>query len=396
MPTGQSRTGRNAERPGRLTIRQRCGSNHVNGIGQRRSGKGEERGDDHDAHGGVGGPPPGRLPRGSRIGDGMIVTVTPAPGLDRTYTALQFVPGRVNRATSSVVEASGKGVNVSRALAAAGAATVAVLPLGGPEGQQLADLLAADAVPFLAISTDVATRTNTTLAVSGEPTTKMNAPSPALPDRVWAEVEERLGDLLLRNPGAWVLCSGSTPPGADRLPAQLIKLARRFGARSAVDSSGPPLAAVLDSGPDLIAPNHLELAEIVGIDPRSLNPDGHASAAGDLVDMAAGWSAAVARRTGGAVLVTLGASGAVYCDAGGSWHALAPQIVPVNTVGAGDALLAGFLSVAGSVNPEHPATPGGALATAVAWGTSACAMAGTSGDVAAGADVGAVTVRRLT
>lgn len=365
-------------------------------VGERRSGTGEERGADHDARGCVGGRLPGRLPRVSRIENGVIVTVTPAPGLDRTYTALHFVPGQVNRATSSVVEASGKGVNVSRALAAAGVATVAVLPLGGPEGHQLADLLAADAVRFVAIWTDVATRTNTTLAVSGGPTTKMNAPSPKLPDRVWAELTERLGDLLARHPGAWVLCSGSTPPGADRLPAQLIELARRFGARSAVDSSGSALAAALDSGPNLIAPNHLELAEIVGIDPRSLDPDGNDSAAGDLVDMAAGWSATVARRTGGAVLVTLGASGAIYSDAGGSWHALAPPIVPVNTVGAGDALLAGFLSVAGTADAGHPAAPGGALATAVAWGTSACSMAGTSGDVAAGAHVGAVTVRRLS
>jgi len=386
MPTGQSRTGRNAEQTGRRMISRRCGNDHVDRFGERRSGTGQERGADHDAHGFIGGRPPGRLARGSRIGNGVIVTVTPAPGLDRTYTALQFLPGRVNRATSSVVEASGKGVNVSRALAAAGAATVALLPVGGPEGRQLGDLLAAD----------VPTRTNTTLAVNGEPTTKVNAPSLELPDRVWAELRERLGDLLARHPGAWVLCSGSTPPGAERLPAQLIELARRFGARSAVDSSGPALAAALDAGPDLIAPNHVELAEMVGIDPHFLDPDGKDSAAGGLVDMAAGWSASVARRTGGAVLVTLGASGAVYSDAGGSWHAVSPPIVPVNTVGAGDALLAGFLSVAGTAHAGHPAAPGGALATAVAWGTSACAMPSTSGDVAPGANVGTVTVRRLS
>jgi 1-phosphofructokinase len=140
----------------------------------------------------------------------------------------------------------------------------------------------------------------------------------------------------------------------------------------------------------------LELAEMVGVDPHTLDPDGAAAAStATLVEVAADWAGALARRTGGAVLATLGSSGAVYADGLGSWHALAPPIVPVNTVGAGDALLAGFLSVAASSNPGRPADPGGALATAVAWGTAACAMASTSGDVAAGADVDAVHITRL-
>lgn len=324
----------------------------------------------------------------------MIVTVTPAPGLDRTYRASEYVEGRVNRATSSEVEASGKGVNVSRALAAAGCRTVAVLPLGGPEGRHLAELLATDEVPFLAVQTEVPTRTNTTLAVTGHRTTKMNAPSPELPEQTWTEVKQVVGDLLLQHPGAWVLCSGSVPVGADQLPAQLIELARVHQARSAIDSSGGALVAALAARPDLIAPNHLELAELVGVDPHTLDPDGNDSAVSDqdLVALAAFWARRLAARTGGAVLATLGASGAVYVDDTGSWHAAAPPIVPVNTVGAGDALLAGFLSVAGA----EGADPRAALATAVAWGTAACAMASTSGDVAAGADVAAVTVRRLS
>lgn len=325
----------------------------------------------------------------------MIVTVTPAPGLDRTYTAGEFVIGRVNRAVTSVVEASGKGVNVSRALAAAGASGVAVLPLGGPEGRHLAELLAQDRVPFLAVQTAMPTRTNTTLAVTGLPTTKMNAPAPALAPQVWADLLAIVADLLAQHPGAWMLCSGSVPVGAEHLPADLVGLARRHGARSAVDSSGPALEAALAAEPDLIAPNHLELAELVGADARALDPDGRDAGGSSLVDLAAGWARTLSVRIDGAVLATLGAGGAVYADSTGSWHAIAPPIVPVNTVGAGDALLAGFLSVAASPHPGHPAAPDGALATAVAWGTSACAMPGTVGDVAAGADVSAVVVRQL-
>lgn len=326
----------------------------------------------------------------------MILTVTPSPGLDRTYRAAEMLEGRVNRAISSRVEASGKGVNVSRALAAAGVATVAVLPLGGPEGLHLAELLTAEAVPFLAIRTEVPTRTNTTLVVVGRATTKMNAPSPTLPQAVWVDLERIVEDLVLQHPGAWVLCSGSVPAGADQLPFQLVELARRRGARSAVDSSGAALEAALAAGPDLVAPNHLELAELVGIDARTLDPDGHDRAGTSLVGLTASWARELSARTGGAVLATLGAGGAVYADRTGSWHGIAPAIVPVNTVGAGDALLAGFLSVAGSGEPGHAAEDFGALATAVAWGTAACSMESTSGDVAAVADIAAVRIRALS
>ena len=328
----------------------------------------------------------------------MIVTVTPAPSLDRTYTADSFQQGRVNRATSSVVEASGKGVNVSRALTGAGVAGVAVLPLGGAEGRQLADLLAAEEVPFLAVNTEVPTRTNTTLTVPGAPSTKMNAPAPDLPAQVWADLEDLVGDLLRQHPGAWVLCSGSVPAAAESVPARLVELTRRLGGHSAVDSSGPALGRALTARPDLIAPNHLELAELLGIDALRLNPDGNPADTAELLQLAAHWAAAAAGRTSGAVLATLGAAGALYADAGGVWHAAAPPIVPVNSVGAGDALLAGFLSVCSvscADRAAHPADAGGALATAVAWGTAACALPGTSGNVAAGARIADVEVRRL-
>jgi 1-phosphofructokinase len=323
----------------------------------------------------------------------MIVTVTPAPSLDRTYTADSYEQGRVNRARTSEVEASGKGVNVSRALSAAGAWTVAVLPLGGAEGRQLAELLAADDVPHRVVDAVVATRTNTTLSVTGRPTTKMNAPAPALDEAVWSELTGLVSGLI--GPGDWVLCSGSVPVGADDIPARLVHLARESGAFSAVDSSGAALARALEAGPDLIAPNHLELAELVGADATALQPDGESdSASGDrtLIAAAAQWADELSARIGGAVLATLGASGALYVGPGGRWHGIAPPIVPVNTVGAGDALLAGFLSVA---DAGDIADPRQALATAVAWGTAACQMPGTAGDVAALADPDAVTVTAL-
>ena len=65
----------------------------------------------------------------------MIVTLTPNPSIDRAIVIDALHRGEVHRATSSRVDPGGKGVNVSRALAAQGAATLAVLPGGRPRGR---------------------------------------------------------------------------------------------------------------------------------------------------------------------------------------------------------------------------------------------------------------------
>lgn len=62
----------------------------------------------------------------------MILTVTPNPSLDRTYEIPALARGEVLRATVERMDPGGKGVNVSRAVAAAGHRTVAVLPSAAP------------------------------------------------------------------------------------------------------------------------------------------------------------------------------------------------------------------------------------------------------------------------
>lgn len=71
----------------------------------------------------------------------MVLTVTPNPSLDRTYELPRLTRGSVLRATDDRVDPGGKGINVSRAVAATGHRRIAVAPLGGPEGALLARLL---------------------------------------------------------------------------------------------------------------------------------------------------------------------------------------------------------------------------------------------------------------
>jgi 1-phosphofructokinase len=305
----------------------------------------------------------------------MILTVTANPSLDRTYVTGALALGEVNRARAESVEASGKGVNVSRALHAAGAPTVAVLPAGGAEGEQLRRLLDADGLRYTLVPVAAPTRTNTTIAEAGGRTTKVNSPGAPLPPR---EAEALVAAVARAAEGAgWAVFSGSLPPGggAGLLP-RLIGAARAAGARTAVDTSGEPLAEAAGAGVDLLAPNAAELAALTG---RDLPGSGPA-----LVREALAAAREVHRRTGSALLVSLGAAGAVWVAGDEALHGVGPEVTPVNTAGAGDALLAGWLYGAGE--------PPQRLARAVAWGTAACLMPATAGHVAARAEPGAVAV----
>ncbi|WP_037815216.1 MULTISPECIES: 1-phosphofructokinase [unclassified Amycolatopsis] len=284
----------------------------------------------------------------------MIVTVTPNPSLDRTAQLGELRRGEVLRASRVRLDPGGKGVNVSRALAAAGSPTVALLPAGGPVGERLADLLAPEGVPVVAVPISGTTRSNITLVEADGTTTKINEPGPELSPAELAVLRQRTVELAAR--AEWVVCCGSVPAGVpDDFYAQLGELARDAGAKVAVDSSGAPLAAALAARPDLIKPNLDELAELAG---RSLPQ------LGDVVQVCRGLVAEGV----GAVLVSLGARGAVLVEGAETWHALGPLVAVRSTVGAGDAALAGFLH-AGGTGPQ-------ALRAAVAYGTAAVAQEG--------------------
>ncbi|GAA4255366.1 1-phosphofructokinase [Dactylosporangium darangshiense] len=284
----------------------------------------------------------------------MIVTVTLNPSLDRAMDVGRLARGAVIRATEAHLDPGGKGVNVSRALLANGVPSVAVLPCGGDEGGQLVRLLKAEGVEVLAVPIAGRTRSNITLAEPDGTVTKVNEPGPAL---VRAEFDEITDRVLARAGTAdWVVLCGSVPPGlpADAY-AQLCRRLLAAGIRVAVDTSGPALREASTAGATLLKPNRDELAEVVG---RPL---------GDLGDVVAAaqqlreWGAA-------AVLASLGADGAVLVDGDGVVTGTCPVARPRSTVGAGDALLAGFLA--------GGARGAAALAEGLAWGAAAVSLPG--------------------
>lgn len=285
----------------------------------------------------------------------MITTVTANPSVDRTVCVDHLRRGDVLRGTRSWVEPSGKGVNVSLALHTHGHATTAVLPLGGASGAELRAMLAVSGAAFVAVPIAEAVRSNVSLLEPDGTVTKVNEPGPRLtPAEADALAEAALS---AAEHADWLACCGSLPAGVEPgFYADLVIRGRAAGCRTVVDSSGPYLETALRAEPDLIKPNLDELAELTG---RRLDT------LGDVVDAAK----LVRGRGVGAVLASLGAHGVVLLDGGGLRYGRAPVERPVSTVGAGDALLAGFLAGGGHGTD--------ALRTALRWAATAVRHPGT-------------------
>lgn len=274
----------------------------------------------------------------------MIVTLTPNPSLDRTLEIDGFRRGGVVRANRFWLDPGGKGVNVSRVLSLAGVDTIAVFPCG-PKDSDFLELLDSYGVFAHVVPISGRIRQNISVLEPEGVITHINEPGPTLSEdeahRILAAVEAEMKH------AEWVCASGTLAPGlAPDLYAQVSKLARKEGARVAVDTSSEYLELAIENGVDLIKPNRHELEEAVG---------GGVSTLGDAIEAAR----ILQNRGAERVLASLGGDGAILIQGNDVFHCEADAGPVVSTVGAGDALLAGFLA-GGANGPD-------ALSNGVAW-----------------------------
>jgi 1-phosphofructokinase len=283
----------------------------------------------------------------------VIVTVTPNPGLDRTIEVPRLLRGELHRVRRATVEPGGKGINVARVLAANGIATQAVFPAGGPEGDALVAMLAHD-IPVRSVGIAAPLRVNVAVVEPGGRVTKLNEEGPELTKSDCQALLETVREAA--RGASWVVSCGSLPRGLSvDFHAEVVAAAHAEGARAAVDTSGEALMAALAAHPDLVKPNGEELEGAVGSSIETL---------GDAVSAARALMDRGARR----VLASFGRAGAILVDASSAMHGFAHCDEVHSTVGAGDALLAGFLALDG---PEEAA-----LRQAVEWAAQSVATPG--------------------
>lgn len=291
----------------------------------------------------------------------MIATITLNPALDEAISTDELVLGAQNRVSLDDLDPGGKGLNASRVIARLGRETVAYGFVAGVTGALLRSWLDDEGVAHDFEDVGGLTRINVmVLERRSERRTRIYLPGA----RVEPADLDRLRARLARVPdGGVVIIGGSVPPG---LPATVYRdvvaeLAAR-GIRSVVDASGAALAEVLAAAPALVKPNVEELTELLGRAPRDARE----------IVMAA---REVRARGATAVVVSMGADGAIGVDATGAYRALAPRIDARSTVGSGDSMVAGLaIAVAegsGLAEGLRLGTAAGA-ATAMRPGTQLC------------------------
>lgn len=294
-----------------------------------------------------------------------VVTLTPAPTLDRTYYVHDLVEGGVNRADGVAEELAGKGINVTKGLNLVGMAAPGVVPLGNSDPSVLQRTGHAEAL--IPLWVDGTLRVSTTMVIKDGPTTKVNEAPRPLSAEDWAAVIELTISTVIENEAKWLVVAGALPTNistgeyVDLKP--IFEKMKALGVRVILDTSGEPLQYWAHQGAaTIMKPNAEELASAVG---RSL------LTTGDVIDAARELIA------GGVecVLASLGSDGMIAVTAHNAWHAKTPPIKVINTVGAGDSTIAGFLSAVAettTVASEHNYHVGfdvpAGLKMAVQWG----------------------------
>ncbi|MBT8896819.1 1-phosphofructokinase [Lactobacillus delbrueckii subsp. bulgaricus] len=268
----------------------------------------------------------------------MIYTVTVNPALDYVLQLPEVKDGETNRSSDTQFLAGGKGINVSQILNQLGVDNTAWGFVGGFTGEELIRQLNVKKISsdFVRISDD--TRVNVKIHAQEE--TEINAAGPDITDQEVAAFKSRLDDL---EAGDVVVLSGSLAPS---LPTDfyesLLPLIREKGAEFVVDTTGEALLRTLKFNPLVIKPNHHELADLF---------DTSFSSTADMLEAAKKLQKLGAQN----VMISMAGEGAYLVTADHVYHANAATGTVVNSVGAGDSMIAGFV---GTWFEKHDAAEG--------------------------------------
>lgn len=262
-----------------------------------------------------------------------ILTITLNPTVDKSTAIDHLVPEKKMRCEQPKFEPGGGGINVSRALRRLGLDSLAMFPAGGRTGKLLQELLEKEKVNRQAVEVSAETRENfIVVASASNQQYRFGMPGIEIPI---SEQEELFASFETLNPFPEIIViSGSLPPGM--LPDYLIRLVKKGkekGARVIVDTSEAALKHVVKEGVFLLKPNLGELGRLIGKD--ALDNDSADEAAQELI------------RAGGAevIVVSMGAQGAYLVTKDRKEHINAPTVKKLSTVGAGDCMVAGMVSV---------------------------------------------------
>lgn len=259
----------------------------------------------------------------------MIYTVTFNPSLDYIINVDSFETGKINRTKSEIIYPGGKGINVSIVLRNLGHESTALGFTAGFIGEQIEKLLVSQGIKseFIRIENGLS-RINVKMKSDEE--TEINGQGPIIDD---AAIEKLYKKLDTMTSDDILVLAGSIPSSmTESMYMDIMERIQEKKLRVVVDATKDLLVNVLRLHPFLIKPNNHELGEIFGAKIES--KEQVIVYAKKLQEMGAV-----------NVLVSMAGDGAVFVGKEGTvYQSEAPQGKVINSVGAGDSMVAGFLS----------------------------------------------------
>lgn len=259
----------------------------------------------------------------------MIYTVTLNPALDYIMQVKSLQTDGINRSCFEELHYGGKGINVSVMLTRLGVPNKALGFIAGFTGERLNEMLLSEGADceFIRLKKG-STRIN--VKIKSDTELDINARGPEI-DK--GDTEKLLSLLNRIKRGDYLVLAGSVP---ENMPPdiyeRILSHLKDKGVNFVIDATGKLLLSALKYKPFLIKPNHLELGDLFGVKTERKE---------EIVSYAKKLREAGARN----VLVSMGKKGAVLLDENGGITAVgAVKGEVVNTVGAGDSMVAGFLT----------------------------------------------------
>lgn len=264
-----------------------------------------------------------------REGYKVIYTVTFNPSLDYIVSVKDFRPGMTNRTSSELVLAGGKGINVSIVLGNLGIKSTALGFIAGFTGDEIVRRLHNGGInsEFIKIN-DGISRINIKLkSIDG---TEINGQGPHIDS---SHIEQLMNRLRRLESGNVLVLAGSIPAGiSDNIYKDIMDMLKDKGVQIVVDATSRLLTNVLEYNPFFIKPNQHELGDIFNV---TLNTQ----------EEVIPYALELKKMGAVNVCVSMGGKGAILvADDGNVYKAKAPDGILKNSVGAGDSLVAGFLS----------------------------------------------------
>lgn len=259
----------------------------------------------------------------------LIITLTINPAIDRTVSVDKLVFEDRAYILDRTEAAGGRGINASRVIHSFGGKTLALLTCGGSSGDRIAKLLSQGQFPFESVRVKQESRTNITISDKQGLTIKLNELGAPLDKRELKEIHDLVAARLPKT--KWIMICGSIPPGVPpHFYCELIKLAKKLGVETLLDTDGDALAHALEAQPSVITPNQHEAERLLG---RALITRSQFLEAIDRIQKMGPES----------VILSLGSRGAIGSGPEGIFEALPPHVDVLCPIGAGDAMAAAFI-----------------------------------------------------